>query len=108
MYDFINNKYVHTPVKPALAPGKPWSEKIVRHLHPMNGGMAEGMHKFISVNYLREGPFNYANWQYMDKWRSAIVGRSRGGRNHLVGVVCGQSCKFAFQYQKDGPFTAFL
>jgi len=99
---------VHTPGRQALAPGKPWSEKIVRHLDPRNGGMAAGIHEFISVNYLREGPFNYSNAQYMLKWRLAIVGRGRGARNHLVGVVCAQSCKFAFQYQKDGPFTAFV
>ena len=99
MYDFINNKYVHTP-------GKPWSETMVQQLNPRNGGMAADIHQFIGVNYLREGPFNYSNSQYMGKWREAIVGRA--GRNHLNGVVCAQSCKFAFQYQKDGPFTAFL
>ena len=102
MYDFINNKYVHTP-------DKPWSETMVRQLNPRNGGMAEDIHKFIGVNYLREGPFNYSNSRYMNKWRDAIVGRGRGGRTtHLIGVVCAQSCKFAFQYQKDGPFTAFV
>ena len=102
MYDCINNKYVHTP-------DKPWSETMVRQLNPRNGGMAEDIHKFIADNYLREGPFNYSNSKYMAKWRDAIVGRGRGGRTtHLIGVVCAQSCKFAFQYQKDGPFTAFL
>ena len=102
MYDLINNKYVHTP-------GKPWSETMVRQLNPMNGGMAADIHKFIGVNYLRDGPFNCANSRYLERWRNAIVGKARkGGRNHLVGVVYAQSCKFAFQYQKDGPFTAFL
>jgi len=107
MYDFINNWSVHTP-------DKPWSETMVRQLDPRNGGMAGDIHEFIRVNYLRKGPFNYTNSQYQDKWRVAIVGKkgkgqgSHGGRNHLYGVVCAQSCKFAFQYQRDGPFTAFL
>ena len=105
MYDFINNWYVHTP-------DKPWSETMVRQLDPRNGGMAGDIHEFIRVNYLREGPFKYANCEYQKKWCMAIVGQptrgGHGGRNHLNGVVCAQSCKFAFQYQKEGPFTAFL
>jgi len=111
MDQFNNHWYMHTP-------DKAWPETLVRLLDPINGGMAEDIYDFIRVNYLRKGPFTVVGGPYKQAWRVAIVGLpvrnkgkgqgSEGGRNHIMGVVYAQSCKFAFQYQRDGPFTAFL
>ena len=99
-------------------PDKAWPETVVRLLDSINGGMAGDIYDFIRVNYLRKGPFTVVGGQYNQKWRMAMVGRparnkgkgqgSEGGRNHITGVVYAQRCKFAFQYQRNGPFTAFL